>query len=69
MNKQPGLGIFNEFTLGASGELDNGYAWSYAIDYTMGGMTLAIAMNDHENVQYSNAKDVKDTVFSVAMAF
>ena len=26
--------------------------------YTMGGMTLAIAMNDHENVQYSNAKDV-----------
>jgi hypothetical protein len=37
--------------------------------YTMGGMTLAIAMNDHENVQYSNAKDVKDTVFSVAMAF
>ena len=37
--------------------------------YTMGGMTLAIAMNDHENVQYSNAKDVKDTVFTVAMAF
>jgi hypothetical protein len=37
--------------------------------YTMGGMTLAIAMNDHENVQYSDSKDVKDTVFSVAMAF
>tara|TARA_A100001388_G_scaffold273268_1_gene254914 strand:+ start:894 stop:1976 length:1083 start_codon:yes stop_codon:yes gene_type:complete len=32
VNKQPGLGISNEFTLGASGELDNGYAWSYAID-------------------------------------
>ena len=30
-----------------------------------GGMILAIAMNI-ENVQYSNAKDVKDTVFSVA---
>jgi hypothetical protein len=28
----PGLGISNEFTLGASGELDNGYTWSYAID-------------------------------------
>merc|ERR1712054_101331 len=27
-----GLGISNEFTLGASGELDNGYTWSYAID-------------------------------------
>ena len=37
--------------------------------YTMGGMTLAIAMNDHQNVQYTENKDVKDTVFSVAMAF
>ena len=25
-------GIENEFTLGASGELDNGYTWSYAVD-------------------------------------
>ena len=37
--------------------------------YTMGGMTLAIAMNDFENAQYTNNKDIKDTVFSVAMAF
>jgi len=37
--------------------------------YTMGGMTLAIAMNDHENVNYTDNKDVKDTVFTVAMAF
>ena len=28
----PQLGIENEFTLGASGELDNGYTWSYAVD-------------------------------------
>ena len=27
-----GLGIENEFTLGASGELDNGCTWSYAVD-------------------------------------
>ena len=27
-----GLGIENEFTLGASGELDNGFTWSYAVD-------------------------------------
>ena len=27
-----GLGISNEFTLGASGELDNGMTWSYAQD-------------------------------------
>ena len=37
--------------------------------YTMGGMTLAIAMNDFENAQYTQNKDIKDTVFSVAMAF
>jgi len=37
--------------------------------YTMGGMTLAVAMNNHENVKYQNGVDIKDTVFSVAMAF
>jgi hypothetical protein len=37
--------------------------------YTMGGMTLAVAMNDYENVQYTSLNDVKDTVFTVAMAF
>jgi len=37
--------------------------------YTIGGMTVAVAMNDHENASYSNNNDVKDTVFSVAMAF
>ena len=29
---EKGLGIENEFTLGASGELDNGYTWKYAVD-------------------------------------
>ncbi len=37
--------------------------------YTLGGMTLAVAMNDHQNARYTENKDVKDTVFSVAMAF
>ena len=37
--------------------------------YTMGGMTLGVAMNDHENAAYTNNKDVKDTVFTVQMAF
>ena len=37
--------------------------------YTMGGMTVSVAMNDHENVAYTDGKDVKDTVFSVSMAF
>ena len=37
--------------------------------YTVGGMTLAVAMNDHQNARYTQNNDVKDTVFSVAMAF
>ena len=37
--------------------------------YTIGGMTLAVAMNDHQNAKYQQNNDVKDTVFSVAMAF
>ena len=31
-NANKGMGISNEFTLGASGELDNGYTWKYAVD-------------------------------------
>ena len=37
--------------------------------YTMGGMTLGVAHNDHENATYTQNKDVKDTVFTVEMAF
>ena len=37
--------------------------------YTMGGMTLAVAMNSHSNVEYTDGKDINETVFSVAMAF
>ena len=37
--------------------------------YTMGGMTLGVAMNDHTNATYTENKDVKDTVFTVEMAF
>ena len=37
--------------------------------YTMGGMTLGVAMNYHSNAAYTQNKDVKDTVFTVEMAF
>lgn len=37
--------------------------------YTMGGMTLGVALNDLENASYTNNKDIKDTVFTVEMAF
>ena len=36
-----GIGISNEFTLGASGETDNGIAWKYAIDMDGTGATAA----------------------------
>ena len=37
--------------------------------YTVGGMTLALAMNEYSNSQYTQNLDVKNTVFSVAMDF
>jgi len=37
--------------------------------YTTGGLTLAISMNDYENVSYTADKDAKSTVFNVSMAF
>jgi hypothetical protein len=37
--------------------------------YTMGGMTLAVAMNEFDNIEYTDGNDINETVFSVAMAF
>ena len=31
-NTGKGLGISNELTFSASGELDNGYTWNYAME-------------------------------------
>ena len=42
---------------------------SIAAAYTMGGMTIAVAMVDHQNVGYVANKDVSSTVFNVTMAF
>jgi hypothetical protein len=49
-----GIGISNEFALGASGELDNGYTWTYNLDFdpNQGGtvdnddQSLVIGMGD-----------------------
>ncbi len=40
-----------------------------AAAYTTGGLTLAVSMNDYENVSYTANKDAKSTVFNVSMAF
>jgi len=37
--------------------------------YTMGGMTLAIARADYDNVGYALDTDVSETLFAVTMAF
>jgi len=42
---------------------------SVSAAYTMGGMTLALALVDHENVGYVANVDAKSTIFNVSMAF
>lgn len=42
---------------------------SIAGAYTMGGMTFAVALLDHENVGYAANVDASSTVFNVSMAF
>ena len=42
---------------------------SYQAAYTMGGMTIALARTDYDNVGYVNNVDVTETMFAVTMAF
>ena len=37
--------------------------------YTMGGLTLAVSMNDYQNVSYITNKDTKSTAFYASVAF
>jgi len=39
------------------------------IAYTMGGMTIALAHNSHDNVGYTDAANQDQTLFAVTMAF
>ena len=39
------------------------------IAYTMGGMTIALAHNSHDNVGYTDAENQDQTLFAVTMAF
>jgi len=49
-----GLGISNEFSLGASGELDNGITWSYAQD--IDGATVQDDANITLNTDYGTVR-------------
>ena len=42
---------------------------SFQAAYTMGGMTLALARTDYDNVSYANNRDVTETMLAVTMAF
>ena len=42
---------------------------SFQAAYTMGGMTIAVARTDYDNVGYANNKDVTETMLAVTMAF
>jgi len=42
---------------------------SISAAYTVGGMTLALAQVNHDNVGYTANRNVKSTVFNVSMAF
>jgi|MDSY01.2.fsa_nt_gb hypothetical protein len=37
--------------------------------YTMGGMTMALSLDDIENAGYTTAKDQKEMLFTIAMSF
>ena len=42
---------------------------SFQAAYTMGGMTIALARTDYDNVGYANNADVEETMLAVTMAF
>jgi len=42
---------------------------SFQAAYTMGGMTIALARTDYDNVGYANNADVTETMLAVTMAF
>jgi hypothetical protein len=37
--------------------------------YTAGGMTLSLSLKDVENANYTNAKDIKETIIAMVLAF
>ena len=49
-NSSKGIGISNEFTLSAAGELDNGYTWKYAVDFDPNANATTTAQDDQQLV-------------------
>ena len=60
-NKGKGLGITNELNFTASGELDNGYTWSYSMELDPGA-TQVSGDTDTEGSQSAQNDDTKLTV-------
>jgi hypothetical protein len=61
-----GITVANRATTDNSVELE---VTTVQAAYTMGGMTVSLSMKDIENDDYVLAKDAKETLIAVAMAF
>jgi len=60
-NAGKGLGITNELNFTASGELDNGYTWSYSMELDPGA-TAVSGSTDTESLQSAQNDDTKLTL-------
>ena len=57
VNAGKGLGVTNEFSLGASGELDNGYTWNYAMDIDPDAVSATAGSVDVDDVKLTLTTD------------
>ena len=60
-NQGKGLGITNELNFTASGELDNGYTWSYSMELDPGAVNAA-GVTDNAEIQDAHNDDTKLTM-------
>jgi hypothetical protein len=70
-NKGKGLGITNELNFTASGELDNGYTWSYSMELDPGATAAATdtTATDTQSAQNDDTKLTLTTPYGTAGVF
>ena len=56
-NLDKGLGVTNEFDLGASGELDNGMTWNYQLQIDPGEVSATAGQLDYDDAQLTLTTD------------
>ena len=70
-NASKGLGITNELNFTASGELDNGYTWSYSMELDPGATAAAAdnTANDTQSAQNDDAQMTLTTPYGTVGVF